>query len=71
MAKTYWDTLPAKQIRLAQGIRVVALSGGVWQNRYLLERTLNRLEAAGFQKGRILLWRRRVAVYCLSAILSA
>jgi hydrogenase maturation protein HypF len=38
-----------EQIRLAQGIRVVALSGGVWQNRYLLERTLNRLEAAGFQ----------------------
>jgi hydrogenase maturation protein HypF len=30
------------------GVREVALSGGVWQNVFLLERTLARLRAAGF-----------------------
>jgi hydrogenase maturation protein HypF len=43
-------------IRQAHGINTVALSGGVWQNRYLLERTLSRLETAGFN----VLWHRQV-----------
>jgi hydrogenase maturation protein HypF len=43
-------------IRQSHGINTVALSGGVWQNRYLLERTLSRLEIAGFN----VLWHRQV-----------
>jgi len=35
-------------IRNESGINNVALSGGVWQNKYLLERTLCLLEPAGF-----------------------
>jgi hydrogenase maturation protein HypF len=37
------------------GIVKVALSGGVWQNRYLLERTVSRLKGEGFE---VLLHRR-------------
>jgi hydrogenase maturation protein HypF len=36
-------------LRAEQDIRVIALSGGVWQNRFLLERTVNALGQAGFQ----------------------
>jgi hydrogenase maturation protein HypF len=38
-----------ERARLATGIGVVALSGGVFQNRLLLERLDERLHAAGFQ----------------------
>ena len=34
----------------------VVLSGGVWQNVYLLERTVNRLVAEGFQP----YWHQRI-----------
>jgi len=34
----------------------VALSGGCFQNRYLTERTVHRLQAEGFQPG----WHQRV-----------
>jgi len=37
-----------QRLRTATGLNEVALSGGVWQNVMLLERTLARLEAAGF-----------------------
>ncbi len=37
-----------RRLRTATGLNEVALSGGVWQNVLLLERTLARLEAAGF-----------------------
>ena len=37
------------RIRGLTGARVVALSGGVWQNRVLLEKTILRLESGGFQ----------------------
>jgi hydrogenase maturation protein HypF len=38
----------AQAIRAAQGIQQVALSGGVWQNLYLLNRTLSLLRQDGF-----------------------
>ena len=37
------------RIRDAEGLSTVALSGGVFQNRYLLGRTVEHLEAAGFR----------------------
>jgi hydrogenase maturation protein HypF len=37
------------EIRDKQGISTVALSGGVWQNQYLLERSLAQLRKLGFQ----------------------
>lgn len=37
-----------QKIRLETGCTVVALSGGVWQNRFLLERAVPGLEKAGF-----------------------
>ncbi len=42
-------------IRAESGCQVAALSGGVWQNRFLLERTVPALEQAGF---RVLLHRQ-------------
>ncbi|MEN4042890.1 MAG: carbamoyltransferase HypF [Anaerolineaceae bacterium] len=36
------------QIRADTGIKTVALSGGVWQNRFLLERAVQKLHAANF-----------------------
>jgi hydrogenase maturation protein HypF len=36
-------------VRSTTGVNTVALSGGVWQNRFLLERSLRRLAAKGFQ----------------------
>src|SRR6266540_2779817 len=39
----------ARRIRAERGIRRVALSGGVFQNRLLLKRTTRLLEAAGFE----------------------
>ncbi len=35
-------------IKEQQGLKTVALSGGVWQNRFLLNLTLNELRQAGF-----------------------
>ena len=35
-------------LREEEGLRTVALSGGVWQNRYLFTRTVYNLEADGF-----------------------
>ncbi|MDD5368925.1 MAG: hypothetical protein PHQ40_07570, partial [Anaerolineaceae bacterium] len=35
-------------LRNENGLNTVALSGGVWQNRFLTERVLARLEGAGF-----------------------
>ncbi len=37
-----------RRLRARTGLSEVALSGGVWQNVFLLERTLTGLEAAGF-----------------------
>lgn len=37
-----------QRLRAVTGLNEVALSGGVWQNVMLLERTLTRLEAIGF-----------------------
>ncbi len=36
-------------VRAESGVNTVALSGGVWQNHYLLERSHKLLEQAGFQ----------------------
>jgi hydrogenase maturation protein HypF len=36
------------QIRSEKGIRTVAFSGGVWQNKTLLLKTYNLLEQNGF-----------------------
>ena len=38
-----------QRLRAVTGLNEVALSGGVWQNVMLLERTLARLEGAGFK----------------------
>jgi len=38
-----------ERIREAEGLNIVALSGGVFQNRYLLGRAVELLEAAGFR----------------------
>ncbi len=38
------------------GIQTIALSGGCFQNRYLTERTVRRLAAAGFSPH----WHQRV-----------
>jgi hydrogenase maturation protein HypF len=38
-----------RSIRQQQGINAVALSGGVWQNRYLYERSINSLQKEGFK----------------------
>ncbi|HSR47410.1 MAG TPA: carbamoyltransferase HypF [Anaerolineales bacterium] len=39
----------AQAARRKTGVRRVALSGGVWQNVYLLSRVVDRLERAGFE----------------------
>jgi hydrogenase maturation protein HypF len=39
----------AQQIRTEHGIQQIALSGGVWQNLFLLNRTLTLLRQDGFQ----------------------
>lgn len=36
-------------IRRKEDINIIALSGGVWQNRLLLEKSINRLKSLGFQ----------------------
>jgi len=38
-----------KTIQQKEGVNTAALSGGVWQNRYLLERSCQALEKAGFK----------------------
>jgi hydrogenase maturation protein HypF len=40
--------LLCSQIHADTGIQTVALSGGVWQNRFLLERTIVKLRSSGF-----------------------
>jgi hydrogenase maturation protein HypF len=35
-------------IQQQTGVKTAALSGGVWQNRFLLEKTLPALEKSGF-----------------------
>jgi hydrogenase maturation protein HypF len=37
-----------EKIRSSHGVGTVALSGGVWQNRFLLERTVKRLRSSNF-----------------------
>jgi hydrogenase maturation protein HypF len=37
-----------KTIQQQHGVATVALSGGVWQNRYLLEKACPALERSGF-----------------------
>ncbi len=44
-----------RQIRSEQGCQMVALSGGVWQNKYLLERVVQRLRQENF---RVLIYRK-------------
>jgi hydrogenase maturation protein HypF len=39
----------AQAVRASRGIREVVLSGGVWQNALLLERTADALQEAGFE----------------------
>jgi len=39
----------AALVRAATGLNCVVLSGGSWQNRYLLERTIELLTEDGFQ----------------------
>lgn len=38
-----------QQVRSQTGLRQVALSGGVWQNKTLIKRTINALNASGFE----------------------
>ena len=38
----------AELVRATYGIEVMALAGGVFMNRYLMERTLARLQERGF-----------------------
>jgi len=38
-----------QKLRAETGVKTVAFSGGVWQNRYLLERTYRQLREAGFE----------------------
>jgi len=45
-----------QEVRQVYATQTVALSGGVWQNQYLLEHTLTRLKAAGFH----VLWHHQV-----------
>ena len=45
-----------QSIRESTGIKTVALSGGVWQNRYILERSIRSLEKSGF----LVLWHHKV-----------
>jgi hydrogenase maturation protein HypF len=45
-----------QKIKKETGVQIIALSGGVWQNRYLLEHTLLSLSKAGFE----VLWHSRV-----------
>jgi hydrogenase maturation protein HypF len=46
----------AKEARTTTGLSTVALSGGVFCNRYLAKRMIKRLKSAGFG----VLWKRRV-----------
>jgi hydrogenase maturation protein HypF len=58
MAARFHNTLVAMVVAAAEriGERRVALSGGCFQNRYLSERTVRRLTAAGFSP----YWHQRV-----------
>ena len=38
-----------QRVHTSQGIHTVALSGGVWQNMFLLQKTVNFLKGAGFE----------------------
>ncbi len=46
----------SERIREETGVNTVVLSGGVWQNKVLLERSVTRLEKAGFR----VLWHKNV-----------
>ncbi len=50
-----WLLTVCSTLKIQRGLKTVALSGGVWQNRTLLELTLKKLRAAGFE---VLLHRR-------------
>ena len=52
---TRWPK-PSSPWRSGSGKRRVVLSGGCFQNRYLTERTVQRLQAAGFRP----YWHQRV-----------
>jgi hydrogenase maturation protein HypF len=47
--------LTCSTLKTQRGLNTVALSGGVWQNRTLLNLTIMKLHAAGFE---VLLHRR-------------
>jgi hydrogenase maturation protein HypF len=46
----------AKAVRRQTGVKIVAISGGVWQNKRLLDNTIPALEADGFR----VLWHHQV-----------
>ncbi len=58
LARRFHDTLAEMIVAVAsrQGLERVALSGGCFQNRYLTERTVTRLRAAGFRP----FWHQRI-----------
>jgi hydrogenase maturation protein HypF len=58
IAAKFHNTLAQVIVQMAQqvGEHRVVLSGGVFQNKYLLERTIRQLQAAGFQP----YWHQRV-----------
>jgi hydrogenase maturation protein HypF len=58
MAARFHNTLADMIVAIAEqvGIQTIALSGGCFQNRYLTERTVDRLAAAGFSPH----WHQRV-----------
>lgn len=58
MSAMFHNTLAAMVVKVAQqvGIPRVALTGGCFQNRVLLERTINKLRAAGFTP----YWQQRI-----------
>jgi hydrogenase maturation protein HypF len=51
IAAKFHNSLSEIIVRIAQGIGTekILLTGGCFQNRYLTERTINRLRASGFQ----------------------
>ena len=58
IAARFHNTLVEMIVDVARAAALprVVLSGGVWQNVYLLERTVNRLVAEGFQP----YWHQRI-----------
>lgn len=58
IAAQFHNTLVAGMVALARkaGLGAIALTGGCFQNRYLLERAIDQLQAAGFA----VYWHRRI-----------